>query len=99
MYGDGQRLGDDRPYPYSMYAYASAGTISPTAFAYWMNGVGLANVKIRDNGVLRFDMAVAEAGSTRWSPTPAPSNCFWDRVTKAYYVQTHGTGGFEIVGR
>jgi hypothetical protein len=65
----------------------------PMAFA---GGLGFASVRIHRNGVLISDCAAVEQGSTKWSSTPAPSDCLWDKVTKAYRTQTHGTGSFSI---
>jgi hypothetical protein len=62
-----------------------------------VDGLGFARVRIHTNGVLISDCVAVEQGSTKWSPTPAPSNCLWDKVTGAYRTQTQGTGSFSIV--
>jgi len=71
---------------------------SPTGeIGFWLDGIGYSRVRGFQNGVLMADCVPVEKGSTTWSPTPAPSNCFWDKVTGAYRVQTQGTGSFSIV--
>ena len=54
------------------------------------------NMKIWVNDVLVRDFVPVPVGSTRFSGFPAPSNCMWDKVTRAYF-QNAGTGSFGIV--
>ena len=84
-------------YAYLNTPFCLFATLYGGAPIYWCDGVGFASVSIRRNGILVSDCVAVEKGSTKWSPTPAPSNCFWDKVTGAYRVQTHGTGSFSIV--
>ena len=63
-----------------------------------MQGIGISSVKItQQDGTVRTDCVAVEKGSTKWSSTPAPSNCMWDKVTKAYRVKTLGSGSFSVV--
>jgi len=53
------------------------------------------NFQYYDNGVLAGDYIPVVAGSTRFSPTPAPRNTFWDKVGQVY-MPVSGTGDFGI---
>ena len=48
-----------------------------------------------DNEV--FHGVPVEKGSTEFSDTPAPSNCYYDLVSKTYKVQTGGSGTIGIM--
>lgn len=47
-----------------------------------------------NNEIIR-DFVPVSAGSTTYSSTPAPSNCFWDKVTQSYF-ENAGTGTIGI---
>lgn len=42
--------------------------------------------------VVVFHGIAVPQGSTEYSTTPAPSNCYWDLVSQTYKVQSGGTG-------
>jgi len=54
------------------------------------------NYQIYKDDVLVQDAVFVPQGSTRFSTTPAPSNCIWDKVDKKYILMS-GTGFLEIV--
>ena len=49
------------------------------------------SAKIYDDDVLVRDFMPVPQGSTRYSVTPAPSNCMWDKVSQSYFTNA-GTG-------
>ena len=51
--------------------------------------------QISDNDVLVRDFVPIPQGNTKYSSTPAPSNCMWDKVTQQYF-ENAGTGNFGI---
>jgi hypothetical protein len=51
--------------------------------------------KMTIDGVLARDFVPVPQGSTQFGD-PAPSNCMWDKVTKAYFEKI-GAGGFGIL--
>jgi len=50
---------------------------------------------VYQNDIHVRDFVPVRQGSTKYSPTPAPSNCMWDKVSGAYF-QNAGTGAFGI---
>jgi hypothetical protein len=52
--------------------------------------------QIYGNDVLVRDFVPVQQGNTKYSSTPAPSNCMWDKVTQQYFENV-GTGNFGIV--
>ena len=51
--------------------------------------------KIYENDVLQHDFIPVMKGSTRYSTTPAPSNCLWDAVDEAYF-ENSGLDAFGV---
>lgn len=61
--------------------------------------IDFSDVTIYDaSGVAVFDAVPVPAGSTEFSGTPAPSNCFWDKVSSSYKGRTGGSGVGTILG-
>jgi hypothetical protein len=52
--------------------------------------------QIYDNDVLVRDLVPVPQGSTKYSSSPAPSNCMWDKVRQQYF-ENAGTGNFRII--
>jgi hypothetical protein len=52
--------------------------------------------KIYDNDVLVRDFVPVPQDNTKYSSSPAPSNCMWDKVTQQYF-ENAGTGNFGII--
>ncbi len=50
---------------------------------------------IKLNGAMLADYVVAPKGSTKYSATPAPMNCFYDKVTQTYILPSEDV--FEVV--
>jgi hypothetical protein len=55
----------------------------------------MAYAKKYQSGVLTHSFVPVASGSTRYSTTPAPSNCLWDTVTETYF-ENAGTGSFGL---
>ena len=78
--------------PLNIYLGAVNNQLAPPSMYYIGNMFGC---RMKRDGVLVRDMIPVPAGDTRYSATPAPSNCLWDMVSKAYF-ENKGTGAFGI---